>query len=174
MVKVLHLISKKKPKKNMKKNDKFRNFLKNIEDRVYFIGADNKADRDSLIVNIDALKVRVDEQREILLRHIFSRNSYFHVKTMRQYKIVIDSLEKVIDHLKKLPEKILDASKDVLYRFFEREKKLVDRENNEKVEVIMENDLKKFYDYKKLLESDIAKKSIENTKIIVDIKKQRN
>jgi len=102
----------------MKKNDKFRNFLKNIEDRVYFIGADNKADRDSLIVNIDALKVRVDEQREILLRHIFSRNSYFHVKTMRQYKIVIDSLEKVIDHLKKLPEKILDASKDVLYRFF--------------------------------------------------------
>jgi len=54
--------------------------------------------------------------------------------------------------------------------FLKEKKKLVDRENNEKVEVIMENDLKKFYDYKKLLESDIAKKSIENTKIIVDIK----
>jgi len=62
----------------------------------------------------------------------------------------IDCLKEVIEFIKSfVPETLRMLTYDILKKFYDREKKLVDRAVSESIQIIMEKDLNKYYDIKK-------------------------
>jgi len=155
----------------MDQDKDFHTFLEKIDKRIFFLGSSNVVMKNAKIAELDArVNIEVSKQREKLFNHIFKQTSFFHIKSMAQYIKTISSIKTLVGYFQEkvsgITQNLKDAV-DVLKKFFFREEKLIEQARKTSTNAIKYiKEVSKFYEVDKLLNDNIAQKSIENMAII--------